>query len=164
MLFKGPAGFQRIIYIIMNIVIGIVVSLCLMIGVMQVPVTADGLLKSVVLSFFIGYTVSDLIPAMNWGNALAAALKVRNPLGAHFISSAVLAFFMGTFILFFCAYINIYDLAGMPGVIGFFISAFWLVLLAAYVSILVFVPLGGKVATAISGFDPAKGANPAVEV
>lgn len=164
MLFKGPAGFQRIIYIIMNIVIGIVVSLCLMIGVMQVPVTPDGLLKSVVLSFFIGYTVSDLVPAMNWGNALAAALKVRNQLGAHFISSAVLAFFMGTFILFFCAYINIYDLAGMPGVIGFFISAYWLVLLAAYVSILIFVPLGGKVATAISGFDPAKGTDPAVEV
>ncbi len=164
MLFKGPAGFQRIIYIIMNIVIGIVVSLCLMVAIMHVPITPDGLLKSVVLSFFIGYTVSDLIPAMKWGNALASALKVRNPLGAHVISSAVLAFFMGTFILFFCSYINIYDLAGMAGVFDFFVSAYGLVLLAAYISILVFVPLGGKVATAISGFDPAKGTDPAVEL
>ncbi len=164
MLFKGPAGFQRIIYIIMNIVIGIVVSLCLMICIMHVPITPDGLLKSVVLSFFIGYTVSDLIPAMSWGNALVSALKVKNSLVAHFISSAVLAFFMGTFILFFCAYINIYDMAGMSGVFGFFISAYGLVLLAAYISILIFVPLGGKVATAISGFDPAKGSDPVVEI
>lgn len=155
MVFKGPAGFQRIIYIIMNVVIGVVVSLCLMAFIMHAPITFEGVLQSTALSFFIGYSCSDLVPAMAWGQMLAGKLGVRNGIGVHFISSAVLAFFMATLILFFCAFINVFTTAGMPGVIGFFVSAYPLVLFAAYVSILVFVPIGSKIAAGVSGFDPA---------
>lgn len=155
MVFKGPAGFQRIIYIIMNVVIGIVVSLCLTAFVMHAPITFPGILQSTVLSFFIGYCCSDLVPAMAWGQALAKKMGVKNGVAVHFISSAVLAFFMGTLILFFCAFVNVFTTAGIAGVLGFFLSAYPLVLLAAYVSILVFVPLGSKIAAGITGFDPA---------
>lgn len=157
MVFKGPAGFQRIIYIFMNVVIGIVLSMCLMAFVMHVPVTPIGVIQSAALSFFIGYVVSDLIPAMAWGQMLAAKIGAKG-LAAHLISSAVLAFFMGTFILFFCAFINVVTAAGMMGVLGFFISAYPLVLAAAFVCIAAFLPAAMKLAVAISGFNPAAAA------
>lgn len=155
MVFKGPAGFQRIVYIVMNVVIGVVVTLCLNLLVTHEPIVFAGFLQSVVLSFFIGYCASDLVPAMAWGQKLAAKLGLVGGVGAHFVSSAVLAFFMGTIILFFCAFINVFAAAGMLAVLGFFASAYGVVLLAAYASILVFLPIGMKIARAISGFDPA---------
>ncbi len=156
MVFKGPAGFQRIVYIIMNIVVGVLVTLALNLLVLHAPITPAGMIQSVVLSFFVGYTVSDLVPAMTWGRMLAAKMGMRDGLGAHLISSVVLAFFMGTFILFFCALINVLTVGGMPAVIGFFISGYPVVLAAAFVAIVLFVPLAMKVGAAISGFNPAE--------
>lgn len=154
MVFKGPAGFQRIIYIVMNIVIGLLLSIALTVFVMHQPLSVLGIAISTLTSFFIGYVVSDLIPAMAWGQALAGRMGLTGA-AAHFISSAVLAFFMGTLILLFMAVINVLPTAGIAGLAGFFIGAYPLVLVAAYVAILVFLPLAMKIAISISGFNPA---------
>ncbi len=160
MVFKGPAGFQRIIYIVMNLVIGILVGAAVTLFVVHAPLTLTGMIVSMALSFFIGYSVSDLVPAMAWGQALVAKLGVKNPIAAHFISSAVLAFFMSVLILFFMAIINILGVGGFEAVLGFFVSAFPLVLAVVYVAILVFVPIGSKLAAAISGFNPSQAKKP----
>lgn len=156
MVFKGPAGFQRVIYIVMNIVIGILIGSALTVIIMRQPITPTGLFTSTLTSFFIGYVVSDLIPAMAWGRMLAGRMGLRNNIAAHAVSSAVLAFFMGTFILLFMAIINVLPVGGLEGVIGFFVGAYLLVLVVAYVSILIFLPLATKLAIAISKFDPAQ--------
>ncbi|WP_165173434.1 hypothetical protein [Adlercreutzia sp. ZJ242] len=157
MVFKGPAGFQRIVYIIMNVVMGIVITVCLNVLVLHAPITVDGMLTSCVLSFAVGYTVSDLVPAMDWGRALAAKLGLKpGSLGTHLVSSAVLAFFMGTLILFFCALVNVLSVGGIQGVLGFFMMGYPIVLAAAFVAIVLCVPAAMKVAAAISGFDPTK--------
>lgn len=156
MVFKGPAGYQRVIYIIMNLVIGLAVNLVLSMLVTKTPITTTGLVQGIALSFFIGYSVSDLVPAMAWGQTLAAKLKIRNPLGTHFVSSLVLTFFMATLILFFCALINILTVAGLDAVIGFFLMAYPLVFVVVYAIILVFVPIGAMIAKSISGFDPSQ--------
>lgn len=156
MVFKGPAGFQRVVFVIMNIVMGIVITLSLNLLVLHAPVTVEGMAQSLVLSFCVGYTVSDLIPAMTWGQMLAAKLGLKGGFGAHIVSSAVLAFFMATLILFFCALVNVITVAGMPGVLGFFVSSYPIVLLMAFIAIVIFVPLAMKAATAISGFDPTQ--------
>lgn len=155
MVFKGPAGFQRIIYIAMNVVIGILLSTALTVLVMHQPLSVLGVAVSALTSFFIGYVVSDLVPAMAWGQSLAGRMGLKG-IGAHFVSSAVLAFFMGTLILLFMAVINVLPEAGVEGFAGFFASAYLLVLAAAYVAILVFLPLATRLATSISGFDPAQ--------
>lgn len=154
MVFKGPAGFQRVIYIVMNIVIGILLSIALTVFVMHQPLSVLGIAISALTSFFIGYVASDLIPAMAWGQELAGRMGLTG-VAAHFISSAVLAFFMGTLILLFMAVINVLPTAGVTGLVGFFISAYPLVLIAAYVAILIFLPLAMRIATSISGFNPA---------
>ena len=155
MVFKGPAGFQRIVYILMNVIIGIVMSTCITLFVLKAPLTPGGIIQSSVLSFFIGYTVADLVPAMTWGQLLAATIGVRK-LAAHVVSSAVLAFFMGTFILLFCAIVNTLAEGGPMAVAGFFVSAYPIVLAVAFVCVVAFLPLCVKVATCLSGFDPAK--------
>lgn len=160
MIFKGQAGFQRVIYIAMNVVIGVVLSACITIFVMGAPITVEGLAPSVVTSFFIGYTVSDLVPALDWGYALAEKLGAKGRVAVHLISSAVLAFFMGTLILLFMAFLNVFAQGGMAGVVSFFASAYGLVLVAAYACILAFLPLVMKLAGAVTGFRPGA---PAVE-
>lgn len=154
MVFKGPAGFQRIVFVIMNVVVGICVSLALTVVVMGAPIDPVDLVRSIVLSFFVGYTVSDLVPGMAWGKMLAAKLGFPKGIVNHLISSAVLAFFMGTFILFFCGFINLIMVGGMPGVGGFFLMAYPTVLIVSFIDIVVFVPPSMKIAAAISGFDP----------
>ena len=156
MVFKGPAGFQRIVFIIMNIAMGIAITLILNIVVLHAPITLVGMVQSVALSFFVGYTASDLVPAMDWGRALAAKMGLTNGIGAHLVSSAVLAFFMATIILFFCALINVLTTAGMAGVMGFFMMGYPVVLAVAFVAIVLIVPLAMKIAVALSGFDPAQ--------
>lgn len=155
MVFKGPAGFQRVIYITMNIVIGILLSIALTALVMHQPLNALSIAISALTSFFIGYVVSDLVPAMSWGQALAGRMGLTG-IAAHFVSSAVLAFFMGTFILLFMAVINVLPTAGIGGFAGFFVGSYPLVLAAAYVAILIFLPLAMKLASSVSGFNPAQ--------
>lgn len=158
MVFKGPAGFQRVIFIVMNVAIGILVSIALTVLIMQQPLTVMGIGISTLTSFFIGYAVSDLVPAMAWGQALAQKMGLKGGIGAHFVSSAVLAFFMGTFILLFMAFINVFPVAGFEGAAGFFAGAYLLVLAVAYAAILIFLPVAMKIAGAVSGFNPAQAA------
>ena len=87
---------------------------------------------------------------------LAQRMGLRNGLAVHAVSSAVLAFFMGTFILLFMSIINVLPVGGLAGVAGFFIGSYLLVLAVAYLSILIFLPFASKLASTISKFNPAQ--------
>ena len=54
------------------------------------------------------------------------------------------------------AVINVLPTAGIGGFAGFFVGSYPLVLAAAYVAILIFLPLAMKLASSVSGFNPAQ--------
>ncbi len=168
MTFKGPGGFGRIVNGVMNLIMCAILSFYVLWTVQGLPgnealpiLTPLGFFVSWVLSFCVGMFIGDFIPALAWGQKLAAALHVKNRVAAHFISVAVLAFFMITLISFICTWINNVQQTGMEGVWAAWLMVYPFLLVCGYVVQLITLPLIMKLATAISGFDPS--AMPAAE-
>lgn len=109
-------------------------------------------------SFFIGMFIGDWIPAHGWGMKLAAALKIKNRVGQHLISVAILCFCMVTCVSFLATYISNIQTAGWDGVIASWLMVYPALLGLGYVLQVLTLPLAFKIAAAISGFDPAKAA------
>jgi hypothetical protein len=158
---KGPGGFQKIVNGSMNIAIGICMSVVIL-AIMQgrpelagIPVlTPVAVLQSVVLSFCVGYTGGDLVPAMTWGQRLIGVLHIKNRVVMHIITSVVLGTCMAVVITFVCAFINNITTQGMAGVIGFFLSFIPIIIGIAVLIVLILLAPVMKMASAISGFDP----------
>ncbi len=168
MIFKGPAGFGRIVGIVLNTVMCILLSLYVLWVIQNIPgnealpiLTPLGFFVCFIESFAIGYIVGDLIPALTWGQKLAGAIKAKG-LVAHFVSVAVLAFVMVTCISFICMFTANVQSLGMAGVIGLWTMIYPVLLIAGYVALLISVPIAIRIAKAVSGFDPAA-AHPAPE-
>ena len=161
MIFKGPGGFGRIVNCIMNVIMCAILSFYVLWTVQHVPgnealpiLTPIGFFVSLVESFCVGMFVGDFVPALAWGNKLAAALHVKNKVGAHFVSVAVLALVMVTSISFVCTWLNNVQTVGMAGTIASWTMVYPFLIASGYIVELVSLPLAMKAATAISGFDP----------
>ena len=98
---KGPQGYALIINVAMNIILGVLITVCFvlhasmaMIGVQFVtPALVAG---TVISSFCVGFTAGTLVPAMPWGMKLAGLLKVKpGGLGMHVCCSVMLGLCMG---------------------------------------------------------------------
>lgn len=159
---KGPAGFGLIMNMTMNLILGLVLSVVVLSTIQGLPGN-EGLPIFTPVSFFVGAVqamivgvfVGDLFPALQWGQKLAGALHVKNKVGAHFIVSLVLAFVMATCITFLCMFLNNFQTGGMQMVIGGWLAIYPVTLGCAYPLVLVALPLVMKMATSISGFNPA---------
>lgn len=162
MVFKGPAGFGRIVNGIMNLIMCAILSFYVLYTVQNIPgnealpiLTPLGFFVSLVESFCVGMFIGDFVPALGWGQKLAGALHVRNKVGAHFISVAILAFVMITSISFICTWLNNVQTVGMEGTWASWLMVYPFLLGSGYVVELISLPLAMKAAKAISGFDPA---------
>lgn len=160
MIFKGPAGFGRVIGIVLNTVMCAILSIYVLWVVQNIPgnenlpiLTPLGFLVSFIESFAVGYIVGDLIPALSWGQKLAGAIKAKG-LAAHFVSVAILALVMVTCISFICMFTTNVQTLGMAGVIGLWSMIYPVLLIAGYIALLISVPIAMKIAKAVSGFDP----------
>jgi hypothetical protein len=168
MTFKGPIGFGRIVNICMNIVMCAALSFYVLFTVQNIPgnemlpiLTPLGFFVSFVQSFAVGMTVGDLVPAIAWGNKLAAAMRVTNRVATHLISVVVLALVMVTSISFICTWLTNVQTMGMEGVMASWLMVYPVLLVGGYVILATFLIPAMKLAAAISGFDPAKAAPPA---
>ncbi len=162
MVFKGPAGFGRIVNALMNLIMCAVLSAYVLWSVQNVPgneglpiFTPIAFFVSWVDSFCVGMFIGDFVPGLAWGNKLADALHVKNKVGRHFVSVLVLAFVMITSISFICTWINNVAAGGMAAVVQSWLMVYPFLLCSGYVVELVSLPICMKAARAISGFDPA---------
>ncbi|WP_241963563.1 hypothetical protein [Gordonibacter sp. 28C] len=165
---KGPGGFGRVVNGFMNIIMCAILSVYVLWTVQNLPgnealpiFTPLGFFVSFVTSFCVGEFVGDHVPALAWGQKLAAALHVKNKVGAHFISVAVLALVMITSISYVCTWINNVQVAGWDGTFAAWIMVYPFLLASGYVVELVMLPVAMKLAAAVSGFDPSKAPAPA---
>ena len=159
---KGPVWFGRWVNCLMNLVMCAVLSAYVLWTVQNIPgnealpiFTPLSFFVSWVDSFCVGMFIGDWIPGLAWGNKLADALHVKNRIGRHFISVAILAFVMITSISFICTWINNVSSSGMAGVIASWTMVYPFLICSGYIIELICLPISFKIATAISGFDPA---------
>lgn len=155
---KGPDGFNRITSILFNLTIGVIVGACVLVSVQGMPGNAAELAamlpawaRSTILGFFVGFTMTDLVPAMDWARRLVRALCIESALLAHLVISIVLGSVMGVCILFFCSLIN-NMLSG--GVMSFFWAQLPVVLAGATGAVITFLKPVTMVAAKVSGFNP----------
>ena len=167
---KGPIGFGRVVNIVMNIILGLCMSL-VMLTAAGVPLLPEIVIEAWFASFCIGYAFGDIIPVASWGPALCAKLNLRGGIGFYLINSVILGVYFGTIISFGNMLINNLPTLGWAAVFGSFVASWPLVALSAvvlvntlfYMTVLViiFLWLAQKIAKAISGFDPAAAAREA---
>jgi hypothetical protein len=168
MIFKGPAGFGRIVNGIMNIIMCSVLSFYVLWTMQNIPgnealpiLTPIGFFVSLVTSFCVGEFVGDHVPAMAWGTKLAHAMHIKNRVAVHLIAVVILAIVMVTSISFVCTWINnVQTPGGMGAVIASWLMVYPVLLGAGYVVLAAFLPPVMKMATAVSGFDPTKAPPP----
>ena len=154
---KGPIGFGRMVNLVMNILMGIAISLVVLV-IVKAPLTPDVIIQSVFCSFCIGYTFGDLVPISNLGPVLCGKLGIEGGAGMYIINSVCLGLYFGTVILFGMSIINNLSTAGWGAVFGFFGSMWPIIAVAAIAFVLVFLWLAQLIAKSVSGFDPAKAA------
>lgn len=162
-MFKGPAGFSKIMSIIMTIIICFTVSLYLMYRVQQLGIAPVyhpiNVLQATIVSCFVSYAVAELVPAADWAGKLIAALHIKNRVVAHLIMSFILGTCFAFLILFICAIINNIVAVGIGGAWSFFIFHFlrgvWAIVFGL---VLVFLIPVQAFAVKVSGFDPTAAA------
>lgn len=157
---KGPIGFGRLVNLVMNIILGICMSLVILVAV-GAPLLPEVVIEAWFASFCIGYAFGDIIPIASAAPAICRAIGTRSPIVLYIVSSIVLGLYFGTIILFGNALINNLPTMGWGAVFGFFVGYWPIVAVAAIVLVAIFLWLAQRIAAAISGFDPAKAAHAA---
>lgn len=155
---KGPVGYGRLINLVMNGILGLCVSM-VMLASIGVPCTPEALIQSWFASFCIGYTLGDLVPIAQVPSRMCQAMGTRSGAALYLASSLVLGLFFGTVILLGNAIISCLPMTGWGGVVGFFVQYWTTVAVSAVVLVAVFFWLARKIASAVSGFDPAQAAS-----
>ena len=73
---KGPIGFGKVVNIVMNVILGLCMSL-VMLTAAGVPLLPEIVVEAWFASFCIGYAFGDIVPVASWGPALCAKLNLR---------------------------------------------------------------------------------------
>lgn len=156
-LYKGPAGYGRI----MNFVMNLLITICFVIMNLWIaqsyepnaPIfTPINFMLNLVTGFGVAYTVGDTLPLVNLGNKAAAHFK--NRVASTLVSTAVMAFLFATILSLVLGWVNNFLRLGAIGTFFAWLSGYPLTLLVAFVVVLAAVPVGSAIARSISGFDP----------
>ncbi|WKY43953.1 hypothetical protein Q5O14_15175 [Eubacteriaceae bacterium ES2] len=126
---------------IINITLGI--ALCMTLGSFALwynqQLNFSNFIFSFLTSFFVSYTVGDLIPAKKWGDSLAAKLNLKKEsIPAYLISIIIVTICMVTIISFMSTLIQ---LGFSEILIPAWLSLFPLLLLIGYIAMLIFFHL-----------------------
>lgn len=162
MIFKGPAGFARLMNIFLNIILGIGIA-CLLMGIMTkqtgMPIlTPFNVFCSLVVSFMVGYFVGDIYPGLIWGGKLAHALHLGKG-ASYVVMCCVMGAGMGLFIGIGSGWIsNINN--GIAAVGQFYANFLWIIIVAAMVLATIFIKPCSVLCEKISGCNPLFGAPP----
>jgi len=144
--------FGMILSLFMNIIMGSVLTL-IAFKVGGVPFSAVLFGQYVLISLGLGYVLSDWIPAYAIGQMLASKMGIKNNFLIHAVAVAVLD---GIFVTL-CSFLNSFAAFGADlfqpwlGCLPFYLGS-------GYIVLLIVLPIGMKLATAISGFDPVAAA------
>ena len=154
---KGPAGFGKIMNIMMNLILSVVIGLVVM-SLLQkaglAVLTPLTLFTSCVTTFVTGYTIADLVPTLSWANAISRALHAGKA-ASYVISCVIMGVVLGALICLVSGYIMNMSAGGWAAVTSFWSSFIVLIMcVATGVVLIIFAPVT-KMAVAISGFDPA---------
>lgn len=152
---KGPVGYGRLVNIVMNGILGLCISI-VMLASIGVPCTPEALIQSWFSSFCIGYMLGDLVPIAQVPSRICQAMGTHSGAALYLMSALVLGLFFGTGILFGNAIIGCLPTMGWGGAIGFFVHYWTTVAVSAVVLVAVFLWLAQKIASTVSGFDPAQ--------
>ena len=156
-LYKGPAGYGRIL----NIVVGLIISIffvCLALGLAQAAVpeapifTPLAFFVSLVSGFCVAYVVGDAMPFVNWSNA--AALRIQHPVGAFLARVIIMDVCFVTVLSVILCWVNNIQTMGIMGTIQAWLGLYPIGLAGTFVILLFTLPLGEAIASAISGFNP----------
>ena len=72
---KGPIGFGRMVNLVMNIILGLCMTLVILTAV-GAPMVPDVIVESWFASFCIGYTFGDLVPIASAGPAICKTINI----------------------------------------------------------------------------------------
>lgn len=132
----------------MNIIMGCVLTLiAFRVGGVPFSIVLFG--QYVLISLGIGYVLSDWIPAYAIGQMVARKMGIKNKFLIHAVAVVVLD---GIFVTL-CSFLNCFAAFGADllqpwlGCLPFYLGF-------GYIALLIALPIGMKLATAISGFDP----------
>ena len=166
MVFKGPAGFGRVMNIVMNIVLCSCFSTYALWAAQHVPANVDqpiftpiGVFVSIVMSFCVGMTIADLFPSFLWGPKLADRIGLKG-IAAYALAVLIVTIVMVTAMSFRCTWMNNVQRGGMEVVMRSFISTYPVMFIGGYIIEFIITKPAMKLATAISGFDPARAPRP----
>lgn len=165
MLFKGPAGFARLMNIFLNIILGIGIA-CILMGIMTKQtgmqiLTPFNVFCSLVVSFCVGYFVGDIYPGLIWGAKLAQKMHLGKA-GTYVVMCVVMGLGMGLFIGLGSGWIsNITNNPdGIAAVLGFWKNFLWIIMLSAAVLATIFIGPFAKISEKIAGCNPLFGPRP----
>ncbi len=142
----------KVIYFgkIINIALGIV--LCTILGGFALwyndQLNFYNFIFSFLTSFFVSYTIGDLIPAKKWGDSLATKLGLKEESSpAYFVSMIIVSVIMVTIISFMSVFMQ---LGFSEILIPTWLSLFPIMLILGYFALLVFFPLVLRLTTALT--------------
>ena len=107
----------------------------------------------ILISLGIGYFLSDWIPAYGIGQMVASKMGIKN----NFFGHAVAIVFLDCIFVTLCSFLNGFAAFG-DALIQPWLSCLPYYLGFGYIVLLITLPIGMKLATAITGFDPAAAA------
>lgn len=158
--FGGPAGFQRIVNLILSVVMGTGLTVYPLWVAQNAPgnemapiFTPVAVITGTIIGFAVGYVVCDIIPASRWGNQLTA--RFNNSIVKHLISTLVGTAVYVTIISIIMTCLMNVDHMPLTDCLMMWVSlapGFWLI---GYILLLIFTPLALVAGKAGSGFDPA---------
>ncbi len=144
----GQERFGPVINLCMNIVVGA------LLGYLALSMSGgfNGLafVQSLLISMGVGYLLGDWLPAYAIGQKLADKLKIKNGILRHAVATLVLCAIFVTLVSFVCMFI-----AFGPSMFPIWTSVLPVYWGVGYIALLIAMPISMKIATALTGFDPA---------
>lgn len=157
-LYKGPAGFGRILNIVVNFIISVFfVSLILGMAQSQAPMAPIFTPLNFIVAFIPGlavaYLIGDLFPFANWGNK--AYEKIGSKVAATLVRALIMNFCFTTSISLVLCWVNNVQSVGLVGSLMAWWTVYPIGLVGVFFLVLIAVPLGTYIAKTVSGFDPS---------
>ena len=156
----GPEGFAMFVNIGMNIVLGILITICFDLTLQAMTgvwfMTPEVVIGTILSSFCVGFTAGTLVPAMDWGMKLGGFLKVKpDGIGSYACCSVILGLCMGVCITIGNFLIADLGTKGLSGAIADITMALPIIVVYAIVFVLIFLKPVQLLGAKVTGFDPS---------
>jgi hypothetical protein len=160
---KGPEGFALFINIAMNVILGILLTICVDLSIQWRLgiefMTPEIVIGTVISSFCVGFTAGTLVPAMDWGMKISQLLKCKmGGFGQYLCCAVTLGACMGFCITFGNFLIADLGPKGFDGAMADIAFNLPVIMALAMVFVPIFLRPVQMLAAKVTGFDPAQAA------